>query len=114
MVSAASRSIAAAVAILVLSACGLAENPVIDTWPVGAPFSCERDNRCHEMMRVGLAGLDERDPGHAAVVESHLHSEGAFVDPAGHRILVTRSGGCCSVLVVTLADGSIHAIGVGY
>jgi hypothetical protein len=46
---------------------------------------------------------------------AHLHHEGEFVDPStGDRTLSVRSGGCCQVLVIELADGSTRAIGVGY
>ena len=70
---------------------------------------------CQEEIRVALAGLDARDPGHAAVVSARLHREGAVFDPAtGNQILMTRSGSCCQVLVVELADGTTSAIGVGY
>lgn len=100
--------------------CGLvrpAADPVIDTWPVGVALTCEafsEPGRCAELVRVGLEGFDGRDPGHAAVVSTELHSEGLALDRNGDRFMYTRSGSCCSVLVMTLADGSVHAIGVGY
>ena len=101
---------------LVLGAClPAARDPVIDTWPVGPPLDCVEDLRCPELMRVGLAGLRQRDPGHAAVVGARLHREGTLVNPVtGDTILMIRSGGCCKVLVVELADGSTRAIGVGF
>jgi hypothetical protein len=103
---------------LVLAGCGLAPtggDPIIDTWPVGPPYQCEDLKRCEEQIAAGLEGLAVRNPGHAPVAAARLHVEGAYVDPAsGNRILVTRSGGCCRVLVVELADGTTRAIGVGY
>jgi hypothetical protein len=101
---------------LVLSGCTHSGgDPVIDTWPVGAAAECPDVPTCDELVRVGLAGLAVRDPGHAPVVSTRLHVEGVFTDPAtGHQILMTRSGGCCRVLVVELAGGSTRAIGVGY
>ena len=91
------------------------EDPVVDTWPIGDPLDCVSGANCDVLTRVALAGLDERDPGHAAVVAARLHNEGALVDAkTGNRVLMTRSGSCCSVLVVELADGSTHAIGVGF
>jgi hypothetical protein len=90
-------------------------DPVIDTWPVGEPLDCAEVRSCDELVAVGLAGLDDRDPGHAPVVETHLRREGAFVDPTtGEQIRFIRSGGCCHVLVLELADRSTRAIGVGY
>jgi hypothetical protein len=99
---------------LVAGGCAPAADPVIDSWPVGEPLDCPDAGRCAELVRVGLEGFDERDPGHAPVVATELHREGGFVDPSGRRILTTRSGGCCQVLLMRLADGSTRAIGVGY
>lgn len=89
-------------------------DPVVDTWPIGPELTCDEANRCAELTSVGLAGLDARDPGHPPVVSTSLHAEGALVDAQGRRILLTRSGGAPSVLVVVLGDGTTHAIGVGY
>ena len=92
-----------------------AADPVIDTWPVGEAADCAELRSCPDLIRVGLAGLDERDPGHAPVATARVHREGALVDPStGQQILMIRSGGCCHVLVVQLTDGSTLAIGVGY
>ncbi len=100
---------------LVAGSCAPAADPIIDTWPVGEAVDCAETPSCDELTRVGLAGLNERDPGHAPVVAARLHTEGAFVDPTtGDTILVVRSGGCCQVLVVRLMDGSTRAIGVGF
>lgn len=101
---------------LSLGACMPASgDPIVDTWPIGPAAECSDAPTCDELVRVGLVGLEKRDPGHAAVVSTRLHVEGVFVDPStGHQILMTRSGGCCRVLVVELADGSTRAIGVGY
>lgn len=107
--------VVALVAGLVAGGCAPAPDPVIDTWRVGGLLECPDADRCAELVRVGLQGLDERDPGHAHVVATELHIEGALMDPStGGRILMTRSGGCCQVLLMRLADGSTRAIGVGY
>ena len=114
------RRLLVGVAMAALSAgCGLlvpsGADPVIDTWPVGPAYDCPDAVRCEEQIAAGLAGLTTRNPGHAAVVDARLHVEGAYVDPvSGNRVLMTRSGGCCRVLVVELADGTTRAIGVGY
>jgi hypothetical protein len=105
------------VLIAAIGACSLmaTTDPVIDTWPIGKPVDCRAEaTRCEELINVGLAGLAARNPGHAPVVGVRLHAEGAFVDPVtGNQFLMTRSGGCCRVLVLELADGRVHAIGVG-
>lgn len=107
------------VVLLIASGCRLGgvldADPVIDTWPVGEQLGCDELPDCDELIRVGLAGLADRDPEHAPVVSTHLHREGVIIDPAtGHQILYNRSGGCCQVLVVDLMDGTTRAIGVGY
>ena len=75
-----------------LSACTLfqvpASDPVIDTWSVGGPLDCAEERSCDDLIPVGLAGLAERNPGHAPVVATHLHREGAIIDPAtGDQLL---------------------------
>jgi hypothetical protein len=89
-------------------------DPVVDTWPIGPELHCEEANRCAELTSVGLDGLAARDPGHAPVVSTSLHTEGALVDAQGRRVMNMRSGGPFGVLVVVLGDGTTHAIGVGY
>ena len=99
---------------LITIGCGLGRDPVIDTWPIGEVIDCV-SARCEEEVRVALVGLAARDPGHAAVVSTRLHNEGALFDPgSGNQVLMTRSGACCHVLVAELADGTTRAIGVGY
>ncbi|HEY0444660.1 MAG TPA: hypothetical protein VGC90_10595 [Candidatus Limnocylindrales bacterium] len=109
----------AAAAAFGVGACQLAHgargDAIIDTWPVGEARDCAADAvRCDELIRVGIAGVIARDAVGSAVVKARLHQEGAFVDSEGRMILMKRSGGCCQVLVVELADGTTHAIGVGY
>ncbi len=100
---------------VVLAGCSRTGSPVIDTWPVGDELNCAELATCAELTRVGLTGLALRDSGHAPVIKTHLHAEGAIIDPAtGHQILTTRSGGCCHVLVVDHTDGTTSAIGVGF
>jgi hypothetical protein len=101
-------------AAIVLAGCASGPDPIIDSWPVGGRYECSTDRRCDELIRVGLAGIDKRDPDHAAVTAVELHSEGTFVDPVtGNKLLMSRSGSLC-VLVVRLDDGGMSAIGVGY
>ena len=103
------------VAGLLASACAQAGDPVLDTWPIGGPVHCADIGRCAELVRVGLEGFDQRDPGHAKVVATELHLEGTLRDPSsGEWVLMTRSGGCCWVLVMHLDDATTRAIGVGY
>lgn len=100
---------------LVAGGCAPAADRIIDSWPVGEPVQCADARSCDELVNVGLAGLNARDPGHPPVVRARLHREGAISDPStGQQILMIRSGGCCQVLVVQLTDGSTRAIGVGY
>lgn len=98
-------------------ACGLLRepaDPVIDGWPVGPEVSCF-DVDCDLLLGLARDHLDRRDPGHAVVVRTTLHREGAPVNPAtGEQILRTRSGGSPSIAVFELADGTVTAIGVGY
>lgn len=89
-------------------------NPVVDTWPIGPEVTCDEQARCAELTTAGLAGLDTRDPGHAPVVSTSLHAEGALVDAQGHLVPILRTGGPFMVLEAVLADGTTHAIGVGY
>jgi hypothetical protein len=88
-------------------------DPVVDTWVVGRAVDCKAVKWCGEFTKVGLAGLDKRDKGHAPVVSTSLHGYGTPVDAHGHPILYAVSGGMPEVLVVVLRDGSTHAIGVG-
>jgi len=102
-------------AALFLGACTIHQDQIIDTWPVGAAVDCQRLPTCDELVAVGLEGLAAREPGLGSIVATQLHVEGTFVDAStGDRVLMTRSGDCCRVLVVELADGTRHAIGVGY
>jgi hypothetical protein len=95
-------------------ACASPETAVIDTWRVGATLDCG-DARCRTALDAGLRGLTVRDRGQAPVESASLHAQATCRDPAtGQEILSTRSGGPIWVLVATLADGSTHAIGVGY
>jgi hypothetical protein len=93
-------------------------DPVIDTWPVGPAFDWatrfpESPDAADEWVRVGLAGLDDRERDHPAVVATEWHEEGLFVDPeTSHVAWRQYSGGPHLVLVMTLADGSTRAIGV--
>lgn len=98
-----------------VAGCAILASPLIDTWPVGDALpECEDALYCEAQIRVGLEGLDARDPGHAPVVSSELHRLGTCVELAtGRLISLTYGGYGPDVLVVRLADGSTLAIGVG-
>ena len=83
-------------------------DPVIDGWVVGV-------ERPDEPARIDVATelLANRYPGHAAVVRASVHDEGIYYDKPGQRVLWTRSGSCCEVVLFELADGSKRAVGTG-
>ena len=96
-------------------ACGrLVSDPVIDSWPIGAPTTdCVRGS-CEVMIDAAGARLDIRNRGHADVVKVTIYEIGRFVNDQGQVVLTTTSGGPTRVVVFELADGSRRAIGVGY
>lgn len=102
--------------LLTVASCStLRESPVVDGWPVGDPQDCATPQaRCPELLAEATTGLGRREKGHAPVVRATLHIEGVVLDEEGNQMLWTRSGACCSVALFELADGSVHAIGVGY
>lgn len=91
-------------------------DPVVDGWSVGDVTGCPRGaTTCDDVVEAGLQAFDERDPAHPAVARWEIHAEGIWRDPTtGDQILNTRSGSCCSVLVLQLVDGTTAAVGVGY
>jgi hypothetical protein len=103
---------------LLLAGCSSSGNAgTIDGWPVGPvqafPMNVPRD--WSQWLSTATAAFDERFPGHAAYVAVTLHDEGEIRDAMGNPVLVTRSGGdCCRVVVFELADGSVHALGIGH
>jgi hypothetical protein len=108
--------LAVAVALLTtaISGCAFdASDPVVDGWPIGPEGFCTT-MKCRALLDTAQIGFDRRDPEHPAVVRVVLHDEGMVVDEHGNRMLVMRSGSCCSVARFELADGSVRAIGVGY
>jgi len=82
----------------------------IDGWSVGSPSGCESDVHCDDLQAVATAGLDKKYPGHAPVRSVRIHDEG----PQRNGQVITRIGAWIHVAVFNLADGSAHAIGVGY
>ena len=91
-----------------------APTAVIDGWPIGAPRGFCADAVCARVTNLGLAALDERYPVHAAVLSSGLFGLGACVDPStGLEASPSPDGARTGdILVVTLADGAVHAFGV--
>ena len=89
---------------------------VIDGWLVGPLTTCQdvvvtadgvevARGRCEDLVAAAANALDDRDPGHPAVVEMQLHER---------RWPPNTVGGLKYVAVYTLADGSVRAIGVGF
>ena len=66
------------------------------------------------MIEVATKRLDQRDGGHAAVVQVSVHAEGLYPNEDGDMGQLFRSGGFPTVIVFVLADGSRRAIGVKY
>lgn len=104
-------------ATLVGGCSGSGPSPLIDGWPIGEPYVCDvptaRSGNCTtevaDLVRTAQAGLDRRNPGHAAVAKLTLHHEGVLANGG----LLTRSG-LCHVALFTLSDGNVRAIGVCY
>jgi hypothetical protein len=82
----------------------------IDGWSVGRPAPCGGDVKCDELQDVATAGLDAKYPGHASIQSARIHDEG----PQRNGQTLVRIGASIHVAVFNLADGSVHAIGVGY
>lgn len=105
----------AALLAIVLGGCGpvrATAPPIVDGWRVGPVLECAPDDRCPELVGAVRAGIGAGEPAVESIV---LHREGVRIDPAtGGTVLNTRSGGPIHVAVVTLADGTVRAIGVGF
>lgn len=94
-------------------------DPLLDTWPVGTTYECKDADSpvagwCEGLLDAGLKGLDDREPGHPALVSTEFHMMGMKIDAKSGKVgYFINSGPCCSVLVITLVDGTRRAIGVG-
>jgi hypothetical protein len=124
------RVLALGAAGLLLAGCaGFGANAVINGWPIGDEETCPSPNlplgaqapehwdcqaALSQWLTTATDAFNERSPAHAAYVRVTLHREGALRDAAGNQVLMTRSGGCCHVVVFELADGSVHALGIGH
>jgi hypothetical protein len=100
---------------LVAASCGAPR--VVDGWEFGGveacadtPFGGDNTVPCAVQMRqileVAGARLDQRDPGHPAVVSALIHS-------LSNRV-AGRGTGATVVVVFELADQDASAIGVGH
>lgn len=95
----------------------VASGGVIDGFAIGDRYDCwqrsaNEADECRAYIRVATAALDRRDPGHAPIVSVALHEQ-LFVGEDGVPRLAVCSGGCMSVAVFRLMDGSLRAIAVG-
>jgi hypothetical protein len=83
---------------------------VIDGFPVGAPVVCE-PLRCQTWTAIGETALDQREPRHPKVLESHVHTEDLanqfVVAPAASTRSLTYV-----IVVFDLEDGTHRAVGV--
>jgi hypothetical protein len=103
-------------AVVILAGCapsgGAAPSPgaVVDGFPLGPlmdPATVHGQNVPEaEVEALGLKALDERMPGHPAVVSAVAYNE-----DLGDPLAITHSGQM-TVYVYLLADGSYHAAGV--
>jgi len=87
----------------------VSDGSTIDGWKLGGPVigctDADPQRPCSALLPLARARLDQRDPGHAAVVASELRTQ--------DDISVIRTS-VMYVGVFTLADGSHRAIGVLY
>ncbi len=90
----------------------------IDGFPVGDAISCDAAQQdaaqqCQDWIRLAQAALDQRDPGHAAVVSATVHGEdfGNTTVYPDQSVLRSRGVGF-GIVVFKLADGSERAAGV--
>lgn len=95
----------------------VASGQVIDGFAIGNRYDCwelgsTETAECRAYIPVATAALDRRDPGHAPIVSVALHEQ-LYVGEDGVPRLAVCSGGCMSVAVFRLADGSLRAIAVG-
>jgi hypothetical protein len=85
----------------------------IDGFPVGETITCDASQQCDDWVRLARGALDQRDPGHAAVVSSTVHGEDFQNTTVYPDQSVLRSRGVGFVIVVfRLTDGSERATGV--
>ena len=110
-----SRALTALLVLAVVTA-ACSSPRVIDGWELGGVEACADtpfggdntvpcDVQMREILAVARARLDQRDPGHPAVVRAQIHSLGS------------RGGGAPGVTVVVVFDfagGATSAIGVGH
>jgi hypothetical protein len=91
------------------------QNGQVDGWSIGEEAPCAaNDARCLQMIEVATERLDDRDLGHAPIVQVSVHAEGMYPNDDGELGLLFRSGGFPTIVVFILADGTSRAIGVKY
>ena len=107
------RASFAAIALVVLGCGAMGPSMVVDGWPVGEPFQCRIDGECEFYVPVATTALDDRDPGHAPIVNVTMNLQSAYRQEDGDFRQPICSGGCFVIVLFQLADGSVKAIGAG-
>ena len=80
----------------------------IDGFPVGQEASCDGDvsPTCEQIVDAALRALNRREPDHAPIDQTTIHTEDESVFPQG-----TGRSGSLVVVVFGLADGTQRAAG---
>jgi hypothetical protein len=95
--------------LLLAASCGRPES--VDGWPLGREIPCEFRTRTPDADPVVTASLRSRF-GDVAVIDHRCFFPGPYsVD--GHPIAWESAPGGVEIHVVTLADGSRHAVTIG-
>ena len=82
----------------------------VDGWSVGPAVECGSDAECVARLDRAIAEFERRDPGHPTITSVALHDQGRQEN--GQTLIGT--GFWFQIALFKLADGSTHAIAVGY